>query len=95
MTVNALSQRSAPQLRVTLTELALEPVRDAEGNSLHYLARAFVEPDDIEEARTTLGSRFQLSAGMPVSAAMNGRDTTLWAFVTGPFTGLLGAAFED
>ncbi|MCH2076457.1 MAG: HlyD family efflux transporter periplasmic adaptor subunit [Rhodobacteraceae bacterium] len=95
LTINALSQRTAPTLRVTLTDPALEPVRDADGNSLHYRVRGVVDPEDIAAAREKLGALFRLSVGMPVNADMNGRNTTLWSFVTGPFTGLLGAAFED
>lgn len=95
LTISALPQRTAPKLRVTLTQIALEPVRDQNGNSLHYLARASINGDDLAAAKADLGARFQLSVGMPVNAAMNGRKTTLWTFVAGPFTGLLGAAFED
>ncbi|MEO0487672.1 MAG: HlyD family efflux transporter periplasmic adaptor subunit [Pseudomonadota bacterium] len=95
LTIPALPQRSAPMLRVTITDLAREPLRDPEGNSIHYLARAKVHDEDVAAAEAKLGERFQLSVGMPVNAAMNGRDTTLWEFVAGPFTGLLGAAFED
>lgn len=95
LTVTSLSQRTAPRLRAVLTELAREPAKDAEGNSSHYLARAEINAEDLAAAQAELGSRFQLSVGMPVSAAMNGRNTTLWEFVTGPFTGLLGTAFED
>ncbi|MEM9855642.1 MAG: HlyD family efflux transporter periplasmic adaptor subunit, partial [Pseudomonadota bacterium] len=95
LTIPALPQRTAPKLRVTLEDLAREPMRDQNGNSLHYLARATINREDLALARVDLGPRFQLSVGMPVSLAMNGRDTTLWQFLTGPFTGLLGAAFED
>lgn len=95
LTVTSLSQRSAPRIRVTLTDIAREPVKDQQGNAIHYLARASISAEDLEEAKAALGSRFQLSVGVPVSAAMNGRNTTLWEFVTGPFTGLLTSAFED
>lgn len=95
LTVTSLPQRTAPRLRVIITDIAREPVKDPQGNPVHYLARAEMNGDDLKEAKAKMGAEFQLSVGMPVNAAMNGRNTTLWQFVTGPFTGLLASAFED
>ncbi|MEL6608221.1 MAG: HlyD family efflux transporter periplasmic adaptor subunit [Pseudomonadota bacterium] len=95
LTVNALPQRDAPRIVLTLTDIAREPVRDRDGNSLHYRAVGEVTPEALAAARAAMGSRFQLQVGMPINVALEGHSTTLWTFVTGPFTGLLSTAFED
>lgn len=95
LTITSLPQRTAPRLRVTITDIAREPVKDPQGNPVHYLARAGMNRADLKDVKAKLGAEFRLSVGMPINAAMNGRNTTLWQFVTGPFTGLLASAFED
>ncbi len=95
LTIDSLPQRTAPRLRVRLTQIASEPVRDENGNAAHYTGAAELLADDVALARETLGDRFQLAVGMPVSVALNGADTTFWDYLTAPFAAMWDGAFED
>ncbi|KNG94798.1 HlyD family efflux transporter periplasmic adaptor subunit [Pseudaestuariivita atlantica] len=95
LTIDSLPQRSAPILRVKVTRLAAEPVRDEAGTAQFYTGAAELFADDVALARDTLGARFQLAVGMPVNVALNGAETTLWSYLTAPFAAMWKGAFED
>ncbi|MGR3435223.1 MAG: HlyD family efflux transporter periplasmic adaptor subunit, partial [Shimia sp.] len=95
LTVPGLSQRTAPRLGVRITAIADEPVRDQDGQTLHYLARAEFDAGDLRQARLDLGADFTLTPGMPVNAALEGHTTTLWSFLVGPIGSILSRAFQD
>lgn len=95
LTIDSLPQRTAPKLRVRLTQIASEPVRDEGGNAAFYTGEAELFAEDMALARETLGGRFQLAVGMPVSVALNGGDTTFWDYLTAPFAAMWDGAFED
>ena len=95
LTITGLPQRSAPVLHMTVTAIADEPVRDPQGNPIHYLARGLIEEDDLATAQLALGDRFNLSVGMPVSAALEGDKVTFLSYLTAPLTQIFQGAFED
>ncbi len=95
LTLSSLPQRNAPKIRIELTGIAEEPIVDPEGNPVAYLASASVNSDDLETARQQMADQFQISLGMPISATLVGRPTTLWSYLTAPFTSILDSAFED
>lgn len=93
--IAGLPTRETPKLHVTLTAVSDQPVLDGNGQTLHYLARAEIDADDLERARAALGERFQLAHGMPISAILNGDQTTMWSFLAGPLGQIWSTALED
>lgn len=95
LTITSLPARHAPDLGIVLISLSEEPVKDQEGNALHYLAEATISSDDLQNAEAMLNERFQLFLGMPVSVALAGDNVTLWDFLTAPLVGIWQGAFEE
>ncbi|MGR3466611.1 MAG: HlyD family efflux transporter periplasmic adaptor subunit [Shimia sp.] len=95
LTISALPMRDAADIRVELTDVAPEPVRDPEGQTLYYEGRARVDQADLNMASDQLRPGATLTAGLPITVALEGDRTTLWQFLTKPFNGLLARAFEE
>lgn len=90
ITIPGLPQRAAPILHGEILAIADEPVRDQNGTTMHYLARALIDADDIAAA-----NGLTLTVGMPLSIALEGEKTTLLSYVTAPLTQILTGAFEN
>ncbi|MEM9269841.1 MAG: HlyD family efflux transporter periplasmic adaptor subunit, partial [Pseudomonadota bacterium] len=95
LTISSLPQRGIPQIRVSISAIAAEPVKDPSGQTQHYRAAGRIDPEGISLAQDRLGKRFNLTRGMPVSAALVGPPTTLWTYVTEPITSMWDTAFES
>lgn len=95
LTITGLPQRSAPILHATIRAISEEPVRDPNGTTLHYLARATIDPDDLDQAHAALGTQFGLTVGMPLMIALEGEKTTFLSYLTAPLTQIMGGAFEN
>ncbi|MEM8774502.1 MAG: hypothetical protein AAGF53_05675 [Pseudomonadota bacterium] len=95
LTITSLPARNAPELKILVHSVSEEPVKDQEGNALHYLAKATISADDLSKAKGMLDDRFQLFLGMPVSVALAGDSVTLWEFLTEPLVGIWQGAFEE
>lgn len=93
--ISSLPQRDAPKLHLTLRSIGSEPVRDKEGNTAYFIAKAAIDGDDLDLARTKLGDRFDVTLGVPVTATLIGDSTTLWTYLTNPVTSMWANAFED
>lgn len=95
LTIPGLPQRNMPRIDVTVSGVAETPVRDPDGNALYYVARIGIDPGALKAAEARLGARFHLVAGMPVSAALNGAQTSLWHYLAAPLVDTLRMGFEE
>ncbi|MCA8884482.1 MAG: HlyD family efflux transporter periplasmic adaptor subunit [Rhodobacteraceae bacterium] len=95
LTVPGLPQRNMPRIGIEVMGVADSPVRDPAGNVQYYTARVMIDPADLAKAEHTLGGRFHLVAGMPVSAALNGAPTSLWHYLAAPLVDTLRMGFEE
>ncbi|MGR3490882.1 MAG: HlyD family efflux transporter periplasmic adaptor subunit [Shimia sp.] len=93
--IPSLSQRETPPIPARLVDVAPEPVRDRDGITLYYEGKADVAAEDLADIAELMRPGTSLTAGQPISLALNGREMTLWRFLTKPFTGLMSRAFEE
>jgi len=95
LTLTPLPQRNAPNLEVTIINVAPQATRDRDDNPAYYLAEARLNKSDLAQARALLGDRFRLATDMPVSVALKGRNTTFASFLFRPFTDIFASALQD
>jgi len=95
LTLTPLPQRNAPNLEVTIINIAPQATRDRDDNPAYYLAEARLNKSDLAQARALLGDQFRLATDMPVSVALKGRNTTFSSFLFRPFTDIFSAALQD
>ncbi|MCP5076222.1 MAG: HlyD family efflux transporter periplasmic adaptor subunit [Rhodobacteraceae bacterium] len=95
LTVPALPQREMPVIRLRISTLSPEAQRNRDGEPIHYLALATINPDDMQLAQSVLGDKFRLATDMPVSAALQGRNTTMSRYLFGGFANLFTDALQE
>ena len=91
----SLPQRDLPPVRLKLKSISPEAQTDSNGNPTGYIALAEIDQDDLLLAQGVLGTRFKLSADMPVNVTFSGRSVTLFDYVVRPFFSIFDGALQD
>ena len=91
----SLPQRDLPPVRLKLKSISPESQTDSDGNPTGYIALAEIDQDDLLLAQGVLGTRFKLSADMPVNVTFSGRSVTLFDYVVRPFFSIFDGALQD
>lgn len=94
LTINSLPQRDMPDIHITVISVAPEAVKDQDGVPIYYSAKAEILEADLDKARQVLGDNFRLAIDMPVTAVLEGSETTFFEFPVRPFIHMLDEAFE-
>jgi HlyD family type I secretion membrane fusion protein len=95
LTVTSLPQRNLPKIRVRLKSISPDAAKDNDGNPTGYPAQATIMGDDLQQAVANLQGNLHLIADMPVSVALEGRQTTFSQYLVTPFFTMFEGAIQD
>lgn len=95
LTIPSLPQRNLPRINVTLDAVAPDAMKDRDGRTLGYAARASIPPDQLSALMSALAGDLHLATDMPVSVALKGRETTFARYLFAPFFRMFSGALQD
>lgn len=93
--IPGLPQREWPIVALHLDSISDDLQQDPVTGEEFYSAWAIFDAGDILAAQQALGDSFHLVRGMPAVATLEGRSTTLWAYLTEPITSLMKSGLQD
>jgi len=95
LTVTSLPQRNLPKIKVRLKSISPDATKNSDGNPIGYSAQATIVGDDLQQAVASLHGDLHLIADMPVSVALEGRQTTFSQYLVTPFFRIFEGAIQD
>ena len=93
--LSSLPQRNLPRVNATITAISPVAKRDPEGNIVAYSGREKIHESDLEAVFRALDHNFRLSIDMPVSIAVEGRQTTFATYLIAPFLAFMNKSLQD
>lgn len=95
MTIPSLPQRNLPPINVRLTAISPDAIKDENGQPIGYQATADIVSSDLKALTKSLEGDLRLSTDMPVSVALEGRNTTFYQYLILPFFKAFSHAIQD
>lgn len=95
VTLSSLPQRNLSKVTARVTSISPQALKDEGGVALGYEATAEFQPGELEAALASLDHPVSLSSDMPVSLALEGRQTTFGEYLIAPFFKIYEGALQD
>ncbi|GLQ33764.1 HlyD family type I secretion periplasmic adaptor subunit [Amylibacter marinus] len=95
LTISSLPQRNLSKISAELVSISPDALKDETGATLGYSATAQINDQELQAALASVGTPLNLSADMPVSLALEGRQTTFYDYIAAPFFKIFSGALQD
>lgn len=90
MRLSAFNQRTTPELRGRISQIAADATREPQTGASYYIARARFEPDELAKLRG-----ISLTAGMPVEAFVETETRTALSYFARPLLDAFQRALRE